>query len=465
MQHIPFVDTIKNAIPIHLVHESSFKEWLDGQSDFFTQWFKSNNFMARHSDICLVPGQDGNLEKIIVGFSKSDFWLGGGISKKVPTGSYYLDTIFAVNENIDYIKIKENFCISWCLGSYSFIRYKTKSSENISKLFCPQEINKKYILKLVESIFITRDLINTPTEDLSPLKLADYSENIAKKYNAEFKVIKGQDLIKNNFPAIHAVGRASINEPCLIEICKGEPNHPKLTLVGKGVCFDSGGMDVKSSSGMRLMKKDMGGAANIIGLANLILGLDLPIRIKVLIPAVENMISSNSFKPGDIISTRKGISVEIGNTDAEGRLILADALTYACEERPDLLIDCATLTGSARSALGPDIPALFSNSDLLAQELIAYGKEIEDPVWSLPLWEDYLRLIQSKIADLNNAGTSSFAGAITAALFLESFVDKNISWIHLDMYCWNNEDRPGRPIGGEAQGQRAIFDLISNKLC
>ena len=465
MQHTLFLDTDIGATPIDIVHELSFKEWLDVQSDFLIQWLKSNHFHARHGETCLVPDKMGNLEKIIVGFSKSDFWLGGGILRKVPTGSYYLDTIITTNKNIDIKKLRENFCISWCLGSYSFTRYKSRSCEEVSKIFYPEGIDKKNATKLVESSFITRDLINTPTEDLSPSKLADYCKGFAKKYNAEFRTIKGKELIKDNFPAIHAVGRASKNEPYLIEMCKGESNKPKLTLVGKGVCFDSGGLDLKSSSGMRLMKKDMGGAANVIGLANWILGLDLPIRIKVLIPAVENMISSNSFKPGDIITTRKGISVEIGNTDAEGRLILADALAYACEDKPDLLIDCATLTGSARSALGPDIPALFSNSDFLAQELIAHGKEVNDPIWCLPLWKDYLRLIQSKIADINNSGTSSFAGAITAALFLESFVDKNINWIHLDMYCWNNEDRPGRPLGGESQGQRALFDFISNKLC
>ena len=465
MQHTIFLDAAINATPINIVHDLSFQKWLSGQSDFLIKWFKSNHFDARHGDVCLVPDKQGNLEKIIVGFSKSDFWFGGHILRKVPVGSYYIDTIFTENENIDIKKIKENFCISWSLGSYSYIRYKSKSYEEVSKIFYPEGLDRENSTKLVESAFITRDLINTPTEDLSPLKLAGYCRSLAKKYNAEFKVIKGKDLIEENFPAIHAVGRGSANEPYLIEMCKGDPNKPKLTLVGKGVCFDSGGLDLKNSSGMRLMKKDMGGAANVIGLANWILGLDLPIRIKMLIPAVENMVSSNSFKPGDIISTRKGISVEVGNTDAEGRLILADALTYGCEDKPDLLIDCATLTGSARSALGPDIPALFSNSDFLAQELIEYGKEADDPIWRLPLWRDYLRLIQSKIADINNSGTSSFAGAITAALFLESFVDQNVNWIHLDMYCWNNEDRPGRPLGGEAQGQRALFNFILNKLC
>ena len=465
MQNIPLEESIEKTIPIILVETELFEDWFKKQTDHLKKWLSSNNFNAISGDFCLVPHSNGSLEKVIVGFCKNDFWIAGRLSKSLPLASYHIGELYGHISKVDSKEIKSNFVASWCLGAYTFKRYKSKSSIQVSKLVCPKETDLKYVKGLIHSSYITRDLINTPCEDLSPLDLANFSKSIADKHGADFKLVSGDDLISKNFPAIHAVGRASVNDPQLIEICKGDKTFPKLTLVGKGVCFDSGGLDLKPSSGMRLMKKDMGGAANVLGLANWILSVELPLQIRIIIPAVENLVSSNSFKPGDVIRTRKGTSVEIGNTDAEGRLILADALTYACEDSPDLLIDCATLTGSARSALGSDIPALFSNSDNLANELMDYGVKRFDPVWRLPLWKNYMRLIDSKIADINNAGESNFAGSITAALFLESFIKKEIPWIHLDMYCWNLESLPGRPAGGEAQSQRALFDLIVNRLC
>ncbi|MCF8499811.1 MAG: leucyl aminopeptidase family protein [Rhodospirillum sp.] len=308
-----------------------------------------------------------------------------------------------------------------------------------------------------------RDLVNTPAEDMGPAELADAANVLALRHGARFEVTVGEGLLRANYPLIHAVGRASNRDPRLIDMTWGDPKHPMVTLVGKGVCFDSGGLDIKPSAGMRLMKKDMGGAAHVLGLASMVMDQGLPVRLRVLIPAVDNAIDGSAFRPGDVLRSRKGLSVEIGNTDAEGRLVLADALTEACTDSPQLLIDCATLTGAARVALGPDIPALFTDDDRLADRLAAQAKRLRDPLWRLPLWPAYRRMIDSKIADINNAGDSPFAGSITAALFLKDFVSPGVTWAHLDLFAWRPGPRPGQSEGGAAQALRALHGLIVEK--
>jgi leucyl aminopeptidase len=306
-----------------------------------------------------------------------------------------------------------------------------------------------------------RDLVNTPSEDCGPEQLAAAVRTLAERHGARVREWIGEDLLRENFPAIHAVGRGSVRAPRLIELTWGNEERPRLTLVGKGVCFDTGGLDLKPADGMRAMKKDMGGAAHALALAGLVMDAALPVRLTLLVPAVENAIGPNSYRPGDVIATRAGLSVEIHNTDAEGRVILGDALSFAAEQQPDLLLDFATLTGAARVALGPDLPALFSNRDALRDELLASARQQQDPMWPLPLWQGYANYLESAVADLGNAGTSRHAGAIVAGLYLSRFVPERTPWLHLDLYAWNETDRPGRPKGGEAQGLRAAFAFLS----
>ncbi len=310
---------------------------------------------------------------------------------------------------------------------------------------------------------LVRDLVNTPTEHMGPSELADAVMLEADRFGAEVVCVAGDELLTENFPAIHAVGRASHRKPRLLELNWGNEDAPVLALVGKGVCFDTGGLDLKPAAGMLLMKKDMGGAAHALALARLVMENNLPVRLKLLIPAVENAVAGNAYRPGDVIPSRKGLSIEIGNTDAEGRVVLSDALAYACESLPDLVIDFATLTGAARIALGADLPPLFSNRDEVAEGIQQAGDESEDPLWTMPLYQPYRKLIESPIADINNAGKSSFGGCITAALFLEHFVDPAISWVHIDTFAWNQSDRPGRPQGGEALGLRAVFRYLQTR--
>ena len=352
-----------------------------------------------------------------------------------------------------------NCARDWALNAYHFDRYQ-KNSPSKPILFLPDFLDKQALFAEIEAIFLVRDLINTPTEALNTDHFSDKIKQISKKYGARYRVISGQRLLKQNYPAIHSVGRASASEPKLVHLSWGDPSDPKVTLVGKGVCFDTGGLNIKTGQGMVLMKKDMGGAAHALALAQWIMQLRRPMYLNVYLPLVENSISSNAIRPGDVITTRKGLSIEITNTDAEGRLILADALTRACEDPPDCLIDFATLTGAARVAIGPDVPALFSNQVAAAQQLQRIGQRIGDPVWQLPLHIPYKKMLDSNIADLNNSPNTSYAGAITAALFLQAFVPSDVLWIHLDLMGWNLESRPGHPEGGEAQGLRSVFTYL-----
>jgi leucyl aminopeptidase len=340
-----------------------------------------------------------------------------------------------------------------------FSRYR-KKGDGYASLVWPEQADRTWVTALLEGITLCRNLINTPASDMGPEELATAGTLIAERHGATSSILVGEQLLEHNYPMVHAVGRASSRAPRLFDLRWGSLQHPKLTLVGKGVCFDSGGLDIKPAADMKLMKKDMGGAALVLGVAHVLMSLKLPVRLRVLVPAVENSVSGNAMRPLDVLPSRKGLTVEIGNTDAEGRLILADALTEACTESPDLLIDAATLTGAARVALGAALPALFSTDDAAAEALLATGRSTGDPLWRLPLHEPYRKSLDSKVADLNNISSDSYGGAITAALFLREFVAKKQSWMHIDTMGWNLESRPGRPYGGEALGLRALVDML-----
>lgn len=352
--------------------------------------------------------------------------------------------------------------LGWLTAQYRFDRYRKEENGSGARVLLTGEVAQiDAATGLAEAVALVRDLVNTPAADMGPGELEAAARKAAKRFDAECKVTKG-DALEQGFPMIHAVGKAADKSfaPRLIELRWGDPKHPKIAIVGKGICFDSGGLDIKPSSAMRLMKKDMGGAAHALALAQLVMGARLPVRLHLLIPAAENAVSGNAFRPGDILRSRKGLTVEIGNTDAEGRLVLGDALTLAGEDKPDLIIDYATLTGAARVAVGPDLPALFSNDDALAGEMDAAGSAVDDPTWRLPLWDGYAEMLKSDVADINNAGEGGFAGAITAALFLKRFVPDNTPWVHLDTFAWRPSSRPGRPKGGEALGLRAAFHML-----
>jgi leucyl aminopeptidase len=338
----------------------------------------------------------------------------------------------------------ERAAFAWDLGGYQFTRYK-KAKRKPADLQLDGSARVREALELAQAVRLTRDLVNTPTEDMGPEQLSDVMREQAELFGGEFDEWVGDELLAQNFPAIHAVGRAAARPPRLLEINWGNPRHPRIAVVGKGVCFDSGGLDIKTAEGMRLMKKDMGGAAHALALARLIMQRELPVRLQCLIPTVENAISGNAFRPGDVVRTRKGLTIEVGNTDAEGRVILCDALAYAVEGKPRTIIDFATLTGAARVALGPELPVLFSNDEKLAARLLARAGELDDPIWRMPLWRNYRRFFDSDIA---------------AALFLDYFVPESIAWAHFDVFSWNDASRPGRPLGGEAQGLRAVLAAI-----
>jgi leucyl aminopeptidase len=446
----------KNAIPIQLVPKNHFAEWLKKQNIFVQQWLTSSQFRSEPGCISLIPDSSGKLQFVLCCISDmKNLWGVGHLPLTLPQGAYYLD--------LSDDSYHRNFAIAWGLGSYQFDQYK-KPLRQPAQLFLPKNISPQDINQTTESIYLVRDLINMPTDDLGPSEFAKKIMGLSKTFKAKTQKVVGKNLLVQNFPLIYAVGRASDDEPQLIDLHWGNKKHPKVTLIGKGVCFDTGGLDIKPSSAMLLMKKDMGGAAHVLGLAQMIMAAQLPIHLRVLIPLVENSVSGNAYRPGDIIKSRKGITVEIGNTDAEGRLVLADALALAVEEKPDLIIDIATLTGAARIALGTDLPALFSNQDNVAHDIVKCGIQELDPVWHMPLFTAYRDSLNSPFADINNAGADSYGGAITAALFLKEFVPDDIPWVHLDLMAWNLKPRPGRPQGGEAMAIRALFKYLTDWL-
>ena len=450
------VATDEAAIGLIPLRKSGLTEWLNGQPERRRGWVKAANFTAESGTTCTVPGEDGQLAAVLVGLGEDDDpWSFAALPAKLPPGLYRLAR---------HLGAEAAFwaALGWQLATYSFRRYKSGEARTWPRLVWPDAADRAEVERVATATALVRDLINTPAADLGPAELAAAADRLAAQYGATTRVIVGEALLAENYPTIHAVGRAAApaRQPRLIDLAWGDASAPKLTLVGKGVCFDSGGLDLKPSSNMKLMKKDMGGAAHVLGLASMIMDAALPVRLRVLIPAVENAVAGDAMRPLDVLATRKGVTVEIGNTDAEGRLILADCLWEAANEQPDLLLDVATLTGAARTALGPDLPALFVNDEALAADLLAAGEAARDPLWRLPLYRPYRRMLDSKIADLTNASDSPHAGAITAALFLQEFVPASIPWAHLDVLAWNGAARPGRPEGGEAIGLRALYGLI-----
>ena len=444
------------AIPVHLSTRETLAQHTQALPAAQQQWLNTVGFTAAPDTFALVPSDDGRLAAVWAGVRRADHpYALSALPRNLPEGRYALG-------NLGLALDPSAAALSWALGSYVFDAYKAPRRP-AAELQLPISLAASEGLATAEAIMATRDLVNTPAEHLGPEALAATVKALAKSHGGKFKEIVGEDLIKRGFPAVHAVGRAAARPPRLIELTWGDPKHRKLTLVGKGVCFDSGGLDIKPAEGMRWMKKDMGGAANAIGLATLIMTLKLPVRLHLVVPAVENAISGNAFRPGDVFKTRQGMHIEIGNTDAEGRVILCDALAYACESRPELIIDLATLTGAARVALGPQLPALFSRHKPLANALVEAGMAVEDPLWELPLWMPYHASIESDIADIVNTGKGPMAGAITAALFLADFVPDNQEWAHIDLFAWNDSARPGRPVGGEAQTLRALWAYLSER--
>ena len=422
------------------------------------QFALANDFAAKPGKCLILPAADGQIAQVLFGLEEADaksrdLFRPGALPGLLPPGTYRFanaphDTRLAT--------------LAFALGSYRFSRYRKADAPDV-RLAPPDGIDAADITRMAEAAMLARDLINTPSNDMGPEELALAAEALAKRFGASFNCIVGDELPRQNFPLIYAVGMASPRAPRLIDIGWGDPSHPKVTLVGKGVCFDTGGLDLKPSSGMLIMKKDMGGAANVLALALMVMDARLKVRLRVLIPAVENAVAGNAFRPLDIFTSRKGLTVEIGNTDAEGRLVLADALALADEEKPDLLIDLGTLTGAARVALGPDLPPFYTNDETLALDIARSAKQENDPLWRMPLWPAYDSWLDSKVANINNAPSGGFAGSIICALFLQRFVEAAKSWLHVDIYGWTPSAKPARPEGGECQAARAIYKCLGER--
>lgn len=448
------------STPIHPVVTDNVAHWLDTQDAQVTRWVEHAQFKAKSGEVCLLPDSQGNLSAVLLGLENADdFRAFGALPSKLPKGIYHI--VEKSNLNVSQLTLAT---MGFGLGFYEFSVYK-KASPRLATLQLPKLVDEKWIADCLQAIALGRDLINTPAEDMGPDALENAVKTVAKSFDATCHVICGEKLNKENYPTIYTVGRASPREPRVIDLRWGkDKNAPKVTLVGKGVCFDSGGLDIKTASGMLLMKKDMAGAAMMLALAQLIMAQQLPIQLRLLIGAVDNAVAGNSYRPGDVIKTRSGQTVEISNTDAEGRLVLCDLLTEACSEKPNVIIDFATLTGAARVALGEDIPAFYAKPQTFADQLKKAARDTHDPLWQMPLVASYREKLKSDIADINNCSSSPFGGSITAALFLENFIDKNISWVHVDTPAWNFSAKPGRPAGGEVFGVRAIFKYICNNV-
>lgn len=445
----------QGSIPIHPVDKKRLPRFLGRQSPLVRNWVDENGFDGSTGSRLVVPTRTGRIASVLVGVADRGPWDWAALPKALPAGNYHLAGRLGAGEG-------EDAALGWALGTYRFTKYK-KDETKYATLGWPRSVDRDRVTRLFTGICLTRDLITTPANDMGPAELAAAAHSLADLHDAEIEVTIGDDLLEEGFPAIHAVGRASVNAPRLIDLTWGNPKKPKLTLVGKGVCFDTGGLDLKSAGNMKMMKKDMGGSALVLGLAHAIMDAELPVRLRVLVPAVENSVAGNAYRPLDVIQTRKGKTVEVGNTDAEGRIVLSDALALAEEERPDLIIDAATLTGAARVALGTKLPALFSNDDGAAEALLAAGRSVGDPLWRMPLHEPYRKYLDSRVADINNISSTSFGGAITAALFLREFVGKKRSWMHIDTMGYNSGSASGRPAGGEAFGLRALYAMLEKR--
>jgi leucyl aminopeptidase len=453
------IDDKTGAVPVMAVAKSGLAAWRESASSAQCDWAAASGISADAGKLALLPDAEGRLGRVLVGVPESEaaMWTFAGLSEALPSGKYRIEKLPEGGDS-------SRAALGWALGTYSFDLYRRKKKESgRAELVWPKGADRALVERLAGAVCLARDLINTPASDLGPAELADAAVQVAESLGAEYRVITGDALLAENYPTIHAVGRASTRAPRLVDIRWGDAAAPKVTLVGKGVCFDTGGLDLKTASGMKMMKKDMGGAAIVLGLAQAVMSAGLPVRLRVLLPLVENAVSGNAMRPMDVVKTRRGLTVEIGNTDAEGRLILCDALAEASTEKPALLVDIATLTGAARVALGPELPALFCNDEAAATALLAAGAAEDDPLWRMPLWRPYRRLLDSKVADLNNVSDGPHAGAITAALYLQEFVEPGIPWAHIDTMAWNARSRPGRPEGAEAQTLRALYAHIAGR--
>ncbi len=443
------------ALPIWLTSEANLVQIMAELPATGKAFAEAQDFKAKPGHYCLLPDAQGKPSGVLFGIAtkNEDPFLYGKLPQLLPEGSYRFASMPA-NPKLAVL--------AWLLGAYSFDRYTKKPKRN-AKIIVPDGVDAEEVTRMAEAVYQGRDLINTPTNDLGPDGIEAAARKLAEKYNARITVITGDDLLTQNFPMIHAVGRASATPPRLIDMTWGDENAPLVTLVGKGVAFDTGGLNLKPGNSMNLMKKDMGGAAAAMAAADMIMGAKLPVRLRVLIPAVENSVSASSFRPGDILPSRKGLTVEIGNTDAEGRLILGDALALADEEKPELVIDFATLTGAARVATGPDLPPFYTDNDNLAADISRIGMQENDPVWRLPLWQPYAPWLDSPVADINHTSSQAFAGSITAALFLKRFVEQAGDYVHFDIYGWTASDKPARPLGGEVQAARLVYALLKER--
>jgi leucyl aminopeptidase len=450
------------ARPLWLLNEAALAPWLAQQPASVANWVRANHFQAERQRVLVLPGEAGQVGGAILGLGNLrdaddlNLWYAAGLSDRLPGEHYRLATVLGS-------PAATQFALGWLIGSYRLTRYRSAAQTPRAVLVAPPGTDLPYVRAAAEATTLARDLVNTPANDLGPAELAQAGFDLAARFGARCQVLSGAELDTQGYPLIRAVGAGSAREPCLVDLRWGAPDAPRVTLVGKGVCFDTGGLDLKPGAAMLLMKKDMGGAACALALASLLMSLEAPIQLRVLLPCVENSVDGLSYRPSDVLRSRKGLTVEIGNTDAEGRLVLADALAEADAEAPELLIDLATLTGAARTALGPELPAAYSPDESLLTSLRAAGEATCDPVWPMPLWSGYEDEFSSRIADIGNVSAGPFAGSIIAALFLKRFVTSSRAWLHLDLYAWNPKERPGRPVGAEAQCVRALYRLIRQR--
>jgi leucyl aminopeptidase len=455
----------KDALPLWLLYEDEVEGWLATQRAPMRQWLADHAFKGERHRVVLLPDSEGATRAAVAGLGKRQgalsLWHTAGLVERLPPQRFALQQSFAISD-------ATQIALGFAYGAYRFERYKRAKPERVAHLDAPANADLRFVRAAARALGAARDWINTPAGDFGPAELAAVSEALAARHGAVYRAWVGDELLEANFPAIHAVGRASARAPRLIELLWSPAGGalaqagalPKLVLVGKGVCFDTGGLDIKPGTGMALMKKDMGGAAIALAVADLVMTANLRADVRVLIPAVENSISGNAYRPGDVLTTRKGLTVEVGNTDAEGRLILCDALSAADAEKPDLIVDFATLTGAARVALGPELPSLFGSDETVVAEIARVAAAEHDPLWPMPLWAPYDEDLGSKVADLNNVASSTFAGAVMAALFLKRFVTETERWVHIDLYAWNPKERPGRSVGAEPQAVRALYRYL-----
>jgi leucyl aminopeptidase len=459
--HDVLIPSAKASTPVRALYESEFAALKDAGLKALAE---THRFKAKRGELLLVSAPGGALKEVVLGLGKpeaADPMIGRALPTRLPAGDYALEARKGGPS-------AEQFALGWALGSYAFDRYRKREDKPKPRLVAPKGVDLEALNHVVHACALARDMINTPASDMGPLQIETVAREIAEAYGAKLKAIVGDDLLEEDYPAIHAVGRAATpaRAPRFLELTWNakKKDAPLVVLVGKGVVFDSGGLDLKSAAGMRQMKKDMGGAAHALALGRMVMGAKLPVRLSVLMPVVENAVSGDAFRPGDVLKTRKGLTIEVGNTDAEGRVILADALARANELKPDLTVDFATLTGAARVALGPQLPPFYTDDETLAGQIAKAAAAEADPVWRMPLWAGYRDAVDSEIADVRNDSADwAQAGSVTAALFLQRFAPEHGSWVHFDIFAWNPRARPGWPAGAEAQAIRTVFSVLKKR--